>query len=86
LTHDFLTSREHTGSDSTPMEERGYGISLVMPEFDTLFTAEEVARNLKVGKDRVWNHSSRVRNHQKKQRGLPQMLFCDNGSELISLL
>jgi hypothetical protein len=51
LTHDFLTSPEHTGPDSTPMEERGYGISLVMPEFDTLLTAEEVARNLKVSKD-----------------------------------
>jgi integrase len=27
-----------------------------------------------------------VRNRQKKQRGLPQMLFCDNGSEFTSLL
>jgi hypothetical protein len=35
------------------MEERVYRMSLVMPEFDTLLTAEEVARNLKVGKDRV---------------------------------
>jgi hypothetical protein len=35
------------------MEERGYRISLVMPEFDTLLAAGEVGRNLKVGKDRV---------------------------------
>jgi hypothetical protein len=64
------------------MEERGYGISLVPPEFDTLFTAEEVARNLKVSKDRVWDHSSCVRNRQKKQRGLPQMLFCEMAASL----
>ncbi|HEY1902308.1 MAG TPA: hypothetical protein VGG56_07770 [Terracidiphilus sp.] len=56
-----------------------------MPEFDTLLTGEEVARNLKVSKDRVWDHSSLVRNRQKKQRGLPQMLFCDDGSEVTSL-
>lgn len=57
-----------------------------MPEFDTLLTAEEVARNLKVSKDWVWDHSSRMLNCQKEQRGLSQMLFCDNGSEFTSLL
>jgi len=36
-----------------------------MPEFDTLLTGEEVARNLKVSKDRVQDHWSRVRNGQK---------------------
>jgi hypothetical protein len=51
LTHDFLTSPEHAGPDSTQMEERGYRRSLFMPEFDTLLTGEEVARNLKVSKD-----------------------------------
>jgi len=57
-----------------------------MPEFDTLFTAEDVARNLKVSKDLVWDRSSRMLNCQKEQRGLSQMLFCDNGSEFTSLL
>ena len=57
-----------------------------MPEFDTLFAAEEVARNLKVSKDRVWDRSSRMLNGQEGQHGLPPMLFCDNGSEFTSLL
>jgi hypothetical protein len=57
-----------------------------MLEVDTLFTAEEVARILKVSKDRIWDRSPRVRNRQKKQHGLPQMLFCENGSEFTSLL
>jgi hypothetical protein len=73
LTHDFLSSPEHAGLDSTQMEERGYRRSLVMPEFDMLLTGEQVARNLKVSKDRVQDHWSRARNGQKKQRGLPQM-------------
>ena len=57
-----------------------------MPEFDTLFTAEDVARNLKVSKDLVWDRSSRLLNCQEEQHGFPQMLFCDNGSEFSSLL
>jgi hypothetical protein len=63
------------------MEERGYRVSLVMLEFDTVFTAEEVARSLKVSKDRFWDRSSRVRNRQKRQHVLPQMLFCEIVSE-----
>jgi hypothetical protein len=55
-------------------------------EFGTLLIAEEAARNLKISKDRVWDQSSRVRNRQKKQRGRPRKLFCDNGSEFTSLL
>jgi hypothetical protein len=86
LTHDFLTSPEHAGPDTTQMEERGYRRSLFMPEFDTLLTGEEVARNLSVSKDLNQDHWSRVRNGQKKQRGLPQMLFCENGSEVTWLL
>jgi hypothetical protein len=86
LTQDFLTSPEHTGLNGTPMEERAFRVSLVMLEFDTLFTAEKVARNLKVSKDRVQVHWSRVRNGQKKQRSRPQMLFCKNGSEVTWLL
>lgn len=35
------------------------GSALIMPEIDTLLTAEEVALKLKVSKDWVWDHSSR---------------------------
>jgi hypothetical protein len=57
-----------------------------MPEFDTLLTGEQVARNLKVSKDCFWDHSSRMLNCQKEQHNFLQTLFCDNGSELTSLL
>src|SRR5580698_405994 len=51
-----------------------------MPEFDTLPIAVEVTQNLKVSKDCFRDHSTRM------QHGLPQMPFCDDGSECTSPL